>query len=128
MDVNGNILASGTITPSDIRWKEKFGSINNGLLLINKLKPKTFEYKAEASRKFNKGLQYGLIAQEVEKVLPEIVTTDSNGYKGIQYNEITPILIKAIQELSVEVDKLKKQNAELIKKLSKNPKKITLKY
>jgi hypothetical protein len=50
-----------------------------------------------------------VIAQEVEKVFPEIVTTRDNGYKAVKYEKLTAVLIEAIKELSNEVKELKKQ-------------------
>ena len=49
----------------------------------------------------------GVIAQEVEKVIPEIVQTRDNGYKAVKYEKIVPLLIEAIKELQAEVQELK---------------------
>jgi hypothetical protein len=57
----------------------------------------------------NEGHDVGVIAQEVEKVMPEIVTTRDNGYKAVKYEKIVPLLIEAIKELSNEVKELKSQ-------------------
>ena len=114
-NVNGNIEASGTITPSDKRWKENFGEIENAIGIIEKLNPLTYEYKTDANRKFNPGLQYGLIAQEVEQIIPEIVTTDQKGFKGIQYTELIPILIKAVQDQQKTISIQQRQIDHLLK-------------
>jgi hypothetical protein len=55
----------------------------------------------------NEGHDIGVIAQEVEKIIPEIVTTRANGFKAVKYEKIVPLLIEAIKELSAEIDKLK---------------------
>ena len=52
--------------------------------------------------------QIGLIAQDVEKLIPEVVTTDNNGLKRIQYDLLTPILINAIKELNTKIEKQQK--------------------
>jgi len=55
------------------------------------------------------GRDVGIIAQEVEQILPEIVTTKFNGFKGVKYEKIVPLLIEAIKDLSQEVDRLKEK-------------------
>ena len=54
------------------------------------------------------GHDVGVIAQEIEKVLPEVVTTRDNGYKAVKYEKIIPLLVEAIKELQAEVQELKK--------------------
>ena len=63
--------------------------------------------KTEDEMKYIKINQVGVIAQEVEKVLPEAVTTRENGYKAVDYQKLIPLLIEAIKELSAEVEQLK---------------------
>ena len=53
---------------------------------------------------------YGLIAQEVQKLFPELVQEDGSGYLTVNYTELIPLLIQAVQELSTEVEQLKKAN------------------
>ena len=55
------------------------------------------------------GTDYGVIAQEVEEVLPEVVTVRDNGYKAVKYEKIVPLLIEAIKELKSEIDDLREQ-------------------
>ena len=58
--------------------------------------------------KFEEGRQYGLIAQQVEKVFPEMVKTiDSKGYKGVDYAKLVPVLIEAIKEQQKQIELLK---------------------
>jgi hypothetical protein len=49
----------------------------------------------------------GVIAQEIEAILPEIVTTRDSGFKGVKYEKLVALLIEAIRELNEKVDKLK---------------------
>ena len=56
----------------------------------------------------NEGHDVGVIAQEIEKVLPEVVTTRDNGYKAVKYEKIIPLLVEAIKELQEEIKELKK--------------------
>ena len=55
----------------------------------------------------NEGHDVGVLAQELEKVLPEVVTTRDNGYKAVKYEKIIPLLVEAIKELQAEVQELK---------------------
>jgi hypothetical protein len=60
-------------------------------------------------RHFGQSQEAGLIAQEVEKVLPELVSTDAQGYKAVNYSELPLLSIQAIKELKAENDSLKQQ-------------------
>jgi len=115
--VNGDVAVSGQIIhPSDRNLKENIQSINNGLSLINQLNATTYNYKSDAVA--NHGLptnqQYGLIAQEVQKVLPTIVKEntlqdeDGTQYLGMDYEKLIPILIAALQESNDKNEKLAK--------------------
>jgi hypothetical protein len=55
----------------------------------------------------NEGHDIGVIAQEIEKIFPEVVTTRDNGYKAVKYEKLVAFLIQAIKELKTEVDNLK---------------------
>ncbi len=57
--------------------------------------------------------QVGLIAQELEKVYPELVFTDADGYKSVNYAQLTPVLIEAIKEQQAQIEALKQQNTAL---------------
>jgi len=61
----------------------------------------------------------GLIAQEVEEIFPEVVSTDSKGYKSVAYGKLVGALIEAVKELKSEVDFLKQENS-LLKERLKN--------
>ena len=57
----------------------------------------------------NEGHDIGVIAQEVEKVAPEVVTTRGNGYMAVKYEKLVPLLIEAIKELSGQVKDLQEK-------------------
>jgi hypothetical protein len=59
---------------------------------------------------FSDGKQIGFIAQEVEKALPELVTTDTNGYKSVAYANVVPVLVEAVKTLKKDNDATKKEN------------------
>ena len=104
MTITGSLTQNGSI--SDISLKENIKPVENALDKIEKLNAVTFDWKKSDSILQLKE-DYGFIAQEVEKVIPEIVRTNDDDKKAINYNGITSVLVKAIQELKAEVDLLK---------------------
>ncbi|NJO89370.1 MAG: tail fiber domain-containing protein [Chloroflexia bacterium] len=80
-----------------------------------KLRGVTFEWDLQKfpNNGFGKGVQYGLIAQEVEKVLPELVKENAEGYKAVAYDKLTALLIEAIKEQQNEIETLQRKNKEL---------------
>lgn len=120
LHVVGSIVATGNITAyySDERLKDFKGKIDNPLEKLNTLngyyfKPNETALLAGAEQN---GLEVGVSAQEVEKVLPEIVSPSALGkdYKTVSYEKLTPLLIEAVKELSAKVDdlELRLQNLE----------------
>jgi hypothetical protein len=99
----GSILASGNITAySDERLKSDVKTIENGLNKVLQMRGVTFTKDGERS--------LGVIAQEVQKVLPEVVfeNTDENKTLSVAYGNIVGLLIEAIKELKQEIEELKK--------------------
>lgn len=95
-------LVNNPDVSSDARLKENIIPIQYGLSSIQALNPVYFTRKSDRSKNL------GFIAQEVMKHVPEVVSgTDESGY-GMSYEQLIPILVKAVQELSAEVEKLKK--------------------
>lgn len=78
-----------------------------------------FDWKKEEypDLKFSTGTQLGLIAQNTEEIVPEVVTTDNNGYKGISYEKLVPVLIEAIKEIKTENEALRNKIAKIEQKL-----------
>ena len=107
LDVNGTIRATGdVIAYSDERVKENIKTIDNSLEKVNKLRGVEFNKKGEDKKSI------GVIAQEIEKILPEVVSTDDNGMKSVAYGNITGVLIEAIKELKAEIEELKKHSCD----------------
>ena len=92
---------------SDERLKSNKKLIDGALTKVNQLGGYEFDWIPMVGIHENEGHDIGVIAQEVEKVIPEIVTTRDNGYKAVKYEKLVPLLIEAIKELSAEIDKLK---------------------
>ncbi|MDP5169005.1 MAG: tail fiber domain-containing protein, partial [Bacteroidia bacterium] len=103
------------ITTSDLRFKEQIRPVESVLPDVMKLRAVTYHYKSVATA----DRATGFIAQEVEKVFPELVVTDpTDGVKGISYSEFAVISIKAIQEQQVMIDK-QQEEIELLKQAVK---------
>jgi hypothetical protein len=91
---------------SDERLKDNIEIIESPLNKIEKIGGYSFEWNDKQDT--YTGRDYGVIAQEIEEILPELVTTRDNGYKAVKYEKIIPLLIESIKELKSEIDKLKK--------------------
>jgi hypothetical protein len=101
LSVTGDIVAFST---SDIRLKNNLTHVSNALENINKLGGYTFDWSEKQDT--YTGKDYGIIAQEVEGLFPEMVTTRDNGYKAVKYDRLIPVMIEAIKELSDKVKTL----------------------
>jgi hypothetical protein len=95
---------------SDERLKDNKVLLTEALDKVNQLNGYEFDWIPMVGIHENEGHDIGVIAQEVEKVFPEIVTTRDNGYKAVKYEKLTAVLIEAIKELSNEVKELKGKN------------------
>ena len=108
--VNGEIRAQGDITAyysSDERLKENIQPIVDALSKVESISGNTYDWKEGfESIHSHTGHDIGVIAQEIEKVLPEVVIDRETGYKAVQYEKIVPLLIEAIKELSAKVKEL----------------------
>jgi hypothetical protein len=102
----GNIIAFGTI--SDRKLKENIKPIDSALDKAMRLQGVTFNWKKSDSI-LEIGEDIGFIAQDVQKVLPELVRENKNGEFSLRHQGITPILLEAIKELKAEIEELKKQ-------------------
>ncbi len=127
LHVVGDIAASGilrassatvstTITAcSDFRFKTNITPLSNALQNVMKLQGVTYDWlkKEFPDRYFNDRKQIGIIAQELEKVYPELVNTDEKGYKSVDYSKMTPILVEAIKTQQVLIETQKKDIDDL---------------
>jgi hypothetical protein len=113
LHVNGTAYATGAAGAlSDIRHKKNIVALGDGALnRVMQLRPVTFLWK-DPKDDGMKGQQIGFIAQDVERVLPSVVLTQNNTEKtkGLKYNEIIPVLTKALQEQEAEIATLKAAN------------------
>ena len=100
LDVNGSVRATAFYYTSDIALKENIRPLENSLAKILQLQGVSFNWKENGEPSI------GLIAQEVEKIFPEVVSGEE-GQKTIDYGKLVPVLIEAIKEQQREIDKLK---------------------
>ena len=106
LDVAGNVHADNVSVSSDRRWKTEIATLDDGLSRITLLRGVRFRWKDPAR---GDGPQIGLIAQEVEAVFPELVSTDSQGYKSVSYDTLVAPLIEAVKALKAENEDLKRR-------------------
>lgn len=109
----GEIRANGDVIAyysSDKRLKNNITNITNALDKIDVINGVEFEWNEEL-QDTHKGADVGVIAQEIETVLPSCVVDRNNGYKAVRYEKIIPLLIEAIKELKNEVQLLKNTSA-----------------
>ena len=107
----GNIRATNDIIAyysSDERLKTNITYIDNAIRKIKQISGVEFDWIPVEGIHENKGHDIGVIAQEIEKVLPEVVTTRDNGYKAVKYEKIIALLIQAIKEQQDQIDQLSK--------------------
>ena len=111
LDVAGNIKANNIGSSSDMRLKKDISPLTHSLKKITSLKGVFYYWKTDEypDRNFEDSKQIGLIAQDVEPIIPEVVHTDNEGYKSVRYNKLTPVLIEALKELKTKNDCLQQQ-------------------
>ncbi|MGD9129705.1 MAG: tail fiber domain-containing protein [Candidatus Woesebacteria bacterium] len=103
LDVNGTIRGYGITDSSDIRFKKDIVPLGSSLSKILKLEAKKYYWINE---KYGTEQQVGFIAQEMETVIPELVSTDDEGYKSIRYGKITAYLVEGIKEQQAQINAL----------------------
>ncbi|MEP3387708.1 MAG: tail fiber domain-containing protein [Reichenbachiella sp.] len=123
-EVSASVLRSsdGMVQSSDARFKKNVKSIDNALAKTQQLNGYTYNWNKLAKRQKgidNKEEQVGVLAQELEAVFPQLVKTDEDGYKAVNYAALTAVLIEAVKELSEQVSTLQGENAELKAELTK---------
>jgi hypothetical protein len=119
---SGNVTIGGTVTAScgllvcsDLRYKKNITSLNNSLSNLLKINGVRYNYRQNEfpDKNFSNNNQIGFIAQDIEKVFPEMVFTDEKGYKSVDYARLTPVLVEALKEQQQMIDQLKSNNSIL---------------
>ena len=107
------------MTWSDMRYKTNIVPFENALSYILKIQGVRYDWKTNEfpDLNFPKGEQIGVVAQDVEKILPELVLTGPDGFKSVSYEKFTPVLIEAMKEQQKIIDsqnvKLENQSVQL---------------
>ena len=130
---NGNVLASGFVNTSDMRFKEDITPIDNALDKITHLNGVYFkwnqEYRERLKRSDSQTRQVGLVAQQVREVIPEIVAKmrdqEAGDYLAVDYNRLVPVLIQAVKEQQTQiseqqsnVQQLQEHNEKLLERIA----------
>jgi hypothetical protein len=106
----GELLVGGNITAyysSDISLKDNIRPIESAIFKVKQIRGVTFDWNEKSTElQQEKGHDVGLIAQEVEKVLPEIVQIRKDGIMAIQYEKVVPLLVEAIKEQQNTIENL----------------------
>lgn len=106
LHVVGNILAIGTLTQnSDVRLKKNIRPLSNTLSKRSILNGYTCNWKDNN----NSDEQIGFLAQEIQKLYPQLVKESDNGTLSVNYSGMIPVLLEAIKELKNEIEKQQKQ-------------------
>ncbi len=120
LDVNGDILAIQVHSSSDERFKKNINTVDNAISMVQELRGVTYDFRTEefTDKNFPEYNQLGFIAQEVEAVIPQVVRTDSEGYKAVDYAKITALLTQAIKEQQDIIDAQKAKIASQEKSIA----------
>ena len=112
-----SIQVSQVLTYSDARAKTNITNFNSGPDVIRRLRPVSYNFTGNQSRSVSSNqytgnnAEIGLLAQELEEILPNLVYTDEEGKKLVDYVSLIPVLIDAVQDLQREVDMLKSKSS-----------------
>ncbi len=116
--VSGSVWAVSHLTTSDKRFKKNIVPISNTLSKISQIDGVYFEWNddmlkvknnEEPEIKRDTSKQIGFIAQDIEKVFPEMVSTDGSGYKSVDYSKMSAVLLEAVKEQQQQIDMLIKE-------------------
>ncbi|SHJ30795.1 DNA-binding beta-propeller fold protein YncE [Hymenobacter daecheongensis DSM 21074] len=113
INATGQVRANGVVLTSDARFKQHVRPLGGALAAVLALRGVRYEWNALGVRHGGTAGagQVGLLAQEVEKIYPELVSTDKDGYKAVNYAQLTPVLIEALKEQQQQIEALKARAA-----------------
>ncbi|PSK88995.1 tail fiber domain-containing protein [Taibaiella chishuiensis] len=108
-EVNGVSRCLAEIVTSDRNLKANIKPLTNALSIVKQLEGKTYQWneKAQKEKRADNGTHVGFIAQDLQKIIPEVVIADKDGELGVNYTEIIPLLTEAIKEQQNQIEELK---------------------
>ena len=111
LQVNGSVNCTGGTCTSDIRWKKNVKELESVLPKLMTLRGVSYYWRQKQFKEkgFNERKQIGVIAQEVEEVFPELIDTDSDGFKSMDYMSFTAVLLQATKEQQAIIEKLENE-------------------
>ncbi len=115
LDVNGGVFSNINFFISDRRLKKDIAPVEDAMSLIRKLQGTTYNFRTDEFPEKNLpgGKHYGFIAQDLEKVIPEASMEGDNGFYGVDYNALIPVLTEAMKEQDKVITELRNEIAEL---------------
>lgn len=116
--LNGDTIHFGV---SDRRYKKNIQSLGNDVLgKVELVRGVSYDWRKDQfpEKHFSNAKQIGVIAQELEAQFPELVKTNAEGYKSVNYDGLSAVLIEAVKELNAKVEKLEAENSQLKAELS----------
>ncbi|TVR80503.1 MAG: hypothetical protein EA412_04635 [Chitinophagaceae bacterium] len=120
LHVGGRIKSDGITESSDERLKEDIETLQYALSKVMELRGVSYSWNKYAGDELaESGSKIGLIAQEVEKIIPEVVDTDNEGYKSIQYSVLVALLIEAIKEQQNDYNALRNDVDKIFAEIEK---------
>lgn len=116
LEVAGDVMANVFTVASDARFKKDITPLRGALDKVNNLQGVNYNWRTDEykEKNFSDKRNIGIIAQELEKVVPEVVHTGSDGYKSVEYSKLVPLLIEAIKEQQEEIKQLKETVSTLV--------------
>ena len=116
LTVDGDICATGLIGAcSDLRYKQNVRPLEGALAKLMKVNGVEYEWNREkfTNLSFSNRPQIGVVAQEIQEVLPEVVSESADGMLAVDYSKLTPVLIEAVKEQQAEITDLKSEIDQL---------------
>lgn len=115
LEVNGSAVMISLTETSDQRFKKNIEQLSGSLAKLQSLRGISYDWKTEAypQKRFKAGRQIGFVAQEVQRVFPQLVSQSSDGYYSVSYSGMTPVLVEAMKEQQQLIEELRQMVLDL---------------